>query len=276
MDPHRVDRISKLFAQRRFARREAIRGNVAGAMAQEATPGATPPAGAGGEKAGFLFVQSFESGSIAPKAGAEGTFTLTLEHGLGQTIYFSDRPERIVGATPTAQVQQALGFTPDNPPNAAILVENGTGSTNIAVVQLTSATYDEASRTATYDATPLADFSRTEAMGFHDEPADLSSVPTSFGAAHLLIDDCPDAFIDCYSKPDYEQADYLGRIRASPTPMCYQGAVCQPCEPFGHNPPYYCATHDVWVNACDKTYPKKCKLGKCGVGWGAIVMPVGC
>ncbi len=48
----------------------------------------------------MLFVQSFQSGSIAPVDGAEGRYTVTLEQGLGQTIYFSDRPERIVGTEP--------------------------------------------------------------------------------------------------------------------------------------------------------------------------------
>ena len=44
---------------------------------------------------------AFQSGTVAPKDGPEGRYTVTLEHGLGQTIYFSDRPDRIVGAAPT-------------------------------------------------------------------------------------------------------------------------------------------------------------------------------
>jgi hypothetical protein len=67
-------------------------------------------AGQAGEKVQFLFVQSFRSGSIAPKAGTDGAYTLTLEHGLGQKIYFSDRPERVVGADPTPQFLKGFGF----------------------------------------------------------------------------------------------------------------------------------------------------------------------
>src|SRR5262245_30518576 len=92
VNPLNVDAIAKLFADRRFSRRAALShggaGLAAGALAttglatearaQEATP--TPE----GEKAEYLFVQSFESGAIAPKAGEDGTYTLTLEHGLGQ------------------------------------------------------------------------------------------------------------------------------------------------------------------------------------------------
>jgi hypothetical protein len=46
----------------------------------------------------MLFIQSFQLGSIAAKAGEEGTYTLTLQEGLGQTIYLADR---IVGTVPT-------------------------------------------------------------------------------------------------------------------------------------------------------------------------------
>ena len=61
--------------------------------AQDATPEAMND-----ENTSYLFLQSFQSGSIVAKDGEADTFTLTLEQGLGQTIYFSDRPERIVGA----------------------------------------------------------------------------------------------------------------------------------------------------------------------------------
>src|SRR4051794_39644520 len=102
MDPSPFDTIAKLFAARRVSRRTALArcgaGLAAGALAaaglaattrdRAAAQDAPPPAGAAGEKAQYLFVQSFQSGSIAPKAGEEGTYTLTLEHGLGQTIYF--------------------------------------------------------------------------------------------------------------------------------------------------------------------------------------------
>ena len=75
----------------------------------------------------MLFIQSFQSGSVVPKDGAEGRYTLTLEQGLGHTIYFSDRPDRIVGAPRPPQFLEGLGFPDDNPPNAALVVETADG-----------------------------------------------------------------------------------------------------------------------------------------------------
>ncbi len=140
MDATHFDRIAKVFADRRLSRRQALTqggaGLAAGALAaaglahsaraQDATPAAT--ATADGDKTMFLFLQAFQSGSIAPKdGGSEGRYTLTLEQGLGQTIYFSDRPERLVGASPTPQFLAGLGFPPDNPPNAALVVATTRG-----------------------------------------------------------------------------------------------------------------------------------------------------
>src|SRR5262245_2098542 len=74
----RFDTIAKL-----LARRKAAAGRD---MSQEATPTAWT-----GEKVPYLFVQSFEGGTIAPTAGEDGTYTLTLDHGLGETLYFTVR-----------------------------------------------------------------------------------------------------------------------------------------------------------------------------------------
>ncbi len=98
MATSRFDTISKL-----FARRKAV---AVGVIAQEATPAATTD----GEKIPYLFVQSFEGGSIAPKAAQDGTYTMTLEHGLGQTLYFADRPSRDVGAVPTSPIPPGPGL----------------------------------------------------------------------------------------------------------------------------------------------------------------------
>ncbi len=121
----RFDSISKLFARRRTV--------AGGTLSQAATPAASTW---DGEKIPYLFVQSFEGGTIAPKEGEDGTYTVTLEHGLGQTLYFADRPSRDVGAVPTERFLRGLGFPDDNPPNAAIVVDDGNGGTDIAVVEL--------------------------------------------------------------------------------------------------------------------------------------------
>ena len=133
MDQKRFDRISEALAQRRLSRRRVIARPVA---TQDATPvpPADPPDGDHGPE--MLFVQTYHSGTIASVDGANGRYTLTLEAGTGQTIYFSARPERLVGTNPTPQFLEGLGFSEDNPPNAALVVETAPGETDIAVVEL--------------------------------------------------------------------------------------------------------------------------------------------
>jgi hypothetical protein len=213
VDPSSFDTIARRFAARRSRRQALAQGGAglaAGALAAATgwVPGAaaahaqdaTPPAGAAaaGQKVRYLFVQSFQAGSIEPKAGADGTYTLKLDHGLGQTVYFSDRPERIVGATPTADFLKGFGFSPKDPPNAALVLEVGPGDEDIAVLELTNPRYDEGTKTATYDAKALADWEKTLALGFSEQPKDLARLAPAFGAAHLFIDDCPDIQLNCY------------------------------------------------------------------------------
>src|SRR5688500_2632610 len=199
MDASRFDAVSKLFARRRMSRRQALKQGGAGlaaagltaagltaAAAQEATP---EPATTDAEpETPTLFVQSFQSGTIAPTEGAEGRYTVTLEHGLGQTIYFSDRPDRIVGAMPTDRFLGVLGFPPDNPPNAALVVQQPTGATDVAVVELFDPVYDPAGPGVTYEVAVLAEWERTLELGVQETPADLAAVAPTFGAAHLFID----------------------------------------------------------------------------------------
>jgi hypothetical protein len=260
MHANRFDTVSRLFAGRRLSRRQALTqggaGLAAGALAaggltaaaQDATPPAAPASDHGPRT---LFVQSFEQGGIAPKAGAEGTYTLTLAHGLGQTIYFSDRPERVVGATPTPDFLKALGFPPDNPPNAALVLAAGPGDEDIAVLELFNPRYDEATHTATYDVTLLEEWDRTLAMGFAERPTDLAQLHPSFGAAHLFIDDCPDSDMNCVQMAN---GDVPGTIpNADHDGYCYswnQGA-CLPCRPWYDG---YSDASNYWSGQCNQRF----------------------
>jgi len=252
MDPTQFDRIARSFAARRLSRRAALAGGVglgvaalghmAPVAAQEATPAASPVVGQALDTgtSAFLFVQSFAGGSITPKAGAEGVFTATLDHGLGQTIYFSDRPDRIVGAAPTEQFLKGLGFDPDNPPNAALVVDDGDGGVNIAVVELTNPRYDAATAMATYDLAVLRDYASTADLGFQQEPADLSALEKTFGAAHLFIDDCPDGTLHC-RLPDSNGSGNNTLIGSVPIGYCWDYlSVC--CSPCGYDWNHQCAS----------------------------------
>jgi len=283
MNATRLDTISKLFATRR-SRRQALAQAGAGLAAAVGAAGlahrtataaqdeaATPSAAASAENEGpvFLFLQAFQAGSVAAKEGSEGRYTLTLEQGLGHTVYFSDRPDRIVGATPTPQFLQGLGFPDDNPPNAALVVETAEGQTELAVVELFDPSYDEATRTATYEVAVLAEWERAGEAGFTETAADLSAFGATFGAAHLFIDDCPNGGVTCYAGDP--STEIVSRGSLSGIGFCWHWdlACCKPCDPNWYN---------TWALECDRVYgcDQKYALGP-GYCWASMETPAfGC
>lgn len=249
MDADRFDRITRLFAQRRLTRRQAVMTSVVAGMAAStaAAQDATPIATTAEEKTSqTLFLQAFQSGSIAPSDDAEGRYVLTLEQGLGQTIYFTDRPERVVGATPTAEFMANIGFSEADPPNAALVVEKEGGETEIAVVELIDPSYDEATRTATYEVAVLEEWERELGVGFTEAPADLAAFGAEFGAAHLFIDDCADGTVTCVTSSAEDEPTFT--LNAG---FCYVNGCCQPCTD-GSDP------HTYWANQCQAAQPSAC------------------
>jgi hypothetical protein len=242
MDSNRFDSISRFFAERR-SRRQSVKaaafiaaGTITAsvptvaARAQEATPDSTPqlipPPQGPVTKTQYLYVQSFQRGSIADRTDdGAGDHTITLEQGLGQTIYFSNRPERIVGATPTLDFLRNLGFSTENPPNAALLIDTGDGAQEIAVVELFNPHYDPETATATYDLRVLEQWEA--GVTFAGQPKDLSEIAREFETAHLFIDDCAPRTVSCASSS--------GEVWLTFTPgeyeFCsYWGLGCFPCN----------------------------------------------
>ena len=274
MDTHQFDKLARFFATRRLTRRQALAeggvglaaagvaaaGMASAASAQEATPAAdaTPVAGSDQPNTKMLFLQSFQSGSIDPKAGAPGTWTLTLEHGLGQTVFFSDRPERIVGATPTDAFLTGFGFAPDNPPNAALLFKNENGEEDISVIELFNPSYDSDSNTATYDIQLLKEYAGM-GIDFQEQPTEPPEAGATFGAAHLFIDDCADGTIVCTSNNTHYPCPGDGDVCGTfgPTGYCYDWSNpgCWPCEPYAHLNPPIKKVYEYWINKCNNTFP---------------------
>jgi hypothetical protein len=267
----RFDTVTKLFANRRSSRRQALAHGGAGlaapalavgqnrtSQAQEASP---VPATDDTQGPETLFLQTFQAGSITPNENADGTFTLTLEGGVGQTIYFSNRPGRDVGVTPTPAFLAALGFPDDNPPNAALVI--GTeDDTDIAVIELFNPQYDEATQTATYDVTILKEWESTLDLGFTEAPTDLAQFHPTFGAAHLFIDDCPNYFLTCVNPATGWGGSFDHTLTNG---FCYSWAEaqCLPCKPWlNHNA-------DVlahWSKYCNDFYPDYCQ-NTCYADW---------
>ena len=165
---------------------------LASAAAQEATP-AVPEEP---HRPVFLFVQLAEAGSWVPKPDAPGVYTLRLSGVSGQTLYFSDRPDRIFGTAPIADFLEGLGFTPEMPPNAAAVVRTPEGTRDVLVVELwnpvLSQTFgDDASITLEYDARVLEAYEGGNLTAWHGEQED-AELPSEFSDVSLFIDDCMD------------------------------------------------------------------------------------
>lgn len=269
MNPRSFDRISRRFAERRLPRRQARAAGQEADATPAATPDAVPVERWGGEKTTYLFVQSFRSGTITPSEEQDGRFTVTLEHGTGQTVYFGDRPSRDVGVTETPQFLEGLGFSPEDPPNAALIVETALGETDTAVVELYNPTYDPTTQGVTYDVEVLGNWEDDLELGLREATADLATLAPEFGAAHLLIDDCPsDSYVDCNLRTAYLQWEKKGVFHH--VDYCWNYLVCMPCEPHGHVQPDRCATHYYWEDRCNATFPD-CQ-GKCEAwyAWPAV------
>jgi hypothetical protein len=213
MDPSRFDRLSKLFATRRTRRQAVVTvaglaatGLAAsiqrGVTAQHATPiphaDPHPSADSAGTDSEFLFVQPFEGGTWTPKAGEEDVYTLTLSGIAAQTTFFSDRPERITGLTPTGAFLDGLGFDIANPPNAAIVALTDSGEQDVLVMELFSPVYDAEDTTLSYEASVLSDYDGRGIAHLAQQQTDYE-LSASFGPGSLFIDDCPDVVESCYN-----------------------------------------------------------------------------
>jgi hypothetical protein len=270
LDPSRFDHISKMFADRRLSRRKAMQGAgalAAGAVvtagmsraaaALDATPMASPEANA--EHPSFMFVQTFGEGSITD--AGNGNLTLTADHLTGQTIFFSDRPERIVGTVPTqkflgldnaptaattlgsgaATPEGGPGVTPSNPPNAALVFNSAEGSDepgDVIVVELINPTYDPGSKQATYEIKVLADDTAVD-MSFVSEPVAMADAIRAFEGASLFIDDCASGDIVCVNETTGARTTIVSAD--DPTGYCWDsGLLC--CTP--------CAGISYWTGQC--------------------------
>lgn len=230
MDANRFDTMTKFLATR-LSRRATVRRGAAGLAAtamlgagvrdlsaQGATPGATPMTGGGTISA--LFVQSFNAGSFVPQAGATDAYTLTLTDAAAQTVFFSDRPERVVGTVATGKFVDSRAFDPSDPPNAAIVAQTNAGEDTL-VVELTNPRYDEAARQATYDARILPNGSDDWLSALTLKPND-DKIAAQFGAGSLFVDQltCGPAGTSCHSNSECCSGFCCNDIEICPPGVC--------------------------------------------------------
>lgn len=255
MDARRFDMLTKTFAARRLSRRSALwRGGTAvvattlsaagltrATAAQNATPSARPAMPADiGENGAFLFVQTAQSGTWTPKSGEAGVYILTLHESTDQTVYFSDRPQRIVGVTPMQQFLDGLGFAPTNPPNAALVAQTASGE-DVLVIELLKPVYDAAAGTLTYDARVLENYA-DEGLAFLAQQQHDDTMEATFKDASLFIDDCPNGTLQCIKN---------NTIYSKSIGCCWNSGFCHQCHTEDCTSIPECAAGDctVWKNS---------------------------
>ena len=266
MESNRFDTIAKWLARGRISRRTVVRGGALAlaatarvpVFAQTGTPTASPAASTGTTE--FLAVQSFGAGTLTPSASAAGTYTLVLSQGAGRTLYFSDRPERVVGTEPIQRFLLSFGFDPSNPPNAALVVptqESATDTEGIYVVELHSARYDSARDELTYEVRVLEDANKVQ-MHFSEAPQAPPQRAVTFGPSTLFIDSgsAPQSF-GC---DNHEIACYTG-VNSTAGPCTEVGSLgtkgfclpnCNPCDGWSH-----------FDDECNATFPACSSGGGC-------------
>lgn len=256
MDAHSFDAFTRQFSRIRATRRATIGAVVSGfaaatlnrsAAAQEATP--TPE----DEYPQFLFVQLADQGTWVPSPDEPGVFLLSLSGATSQTLFFSDRPQRIVGTVPTSQLIATLGFTPDNPPNAAIVAYDETGQRDVLVVELFDPVIqqefgDDRATTMIYKARVLDAFSGENLEAWQTAQQD-DHLAHTFTKVSLFIDDCPDlVWCNGLDRTRDNNTRSMGPVPGGPIGTCWDPNIweCNPCN--GQD------TQDYY-DLCNRTYP---------------------
>ena len=259
MDPARFDCLARSFAHARLNRRTVLTGSslglagmVAGALTVRAQ--GTPTAGeALAADDATLFVQTAAGGTFLPNTLAtpdgmeHGTYLLTLSGHPGQTIGFSDRPQRNFGQLATPAFLEALGFTPDNPPNAALVVSTPDGTDDILVLELLNPSYDDEAGLLLYEANILGEYAGEVLSPVADRQQDQELV-SEFDHASLFIDDCADLTIGCRDA----QCNSVGDVGNHGMCWNWDAFECQPCD----------GGWSGMAQLCNSTYPAQCG-GQC-------------
>jgi hypothetical protein len=138
----------------------------------------SPPPG------GELFTQNTHTGSLQPIPGMDDVFTLTLDQPAPDVTVFTDRPVRSASTESLAGfVDQwdQRGFAQD-PPNAALVLDQEPDNSDTAIFKLADPSYDSAGGTVSYTATHVTGGTSSLPSDEHVDP------PPTFGDAHLFID----------------------------------------------------------------------------------------
>lgn len=159
----------------------------ASALLLDSTAGARQATPAVEDNLSLLVVQSFASGQLAPEDGGGGLATLTFEPPASDALFFSERPNRVVGTYSAAELLEFVRQAETDPLNAALVANLEEGGEVQAVVELLGGEIDTAG-TVRYQVRLLGEAGQT---GLNLEAQSLSELgaPLYLASGHLFIDD---------------------------------------------------------------------------------------
>jgi hypothetical protein len=156
---------------------------------------------------------------------------------------------RDVGTVPTDRFLDSLGFTPVNPPNAAIVVEDSDGQRDVLVVELMNPVYIEdlaglGHNSLVYEAKILENY-QGEGLEYWEQQQVDEKLAEGFSNVSLFIDDCPGSDY-CYRSSTFT-CEVVGGIPGGSIGNCWDkdNWICVPCS---HSLGYY-------YDLCNQAYP---------------------
>ncbi len=185
--------------------------------------GSDPENGDSTEEAQWLFAQSAEDASVA---GDGDRLVLTLDGLSPVTVAFTDRPDRVSRSLSSVRFIDGWGSVfGDDPPNAALMVDEGEET---AVITVESTRWADEGRTASYLISVLQDDS-----GVLESGVDL-------GPVSLFIDDAPAP--EEFLSGSQSSATELTLVQATASSVALAYA-----SPSGNQPNAYANTIYVWA-----------------------------
>lgn len=202
----------------------------------------------------FLFVQNAESGILGPIEGEVEKLLLTLNNLSPDTVYFSDRPDRITGQEPNAEIINNFFNDLSTPPNAALQIRNEDGSVDVIAVSLLTAEFNAENQSIDYEVTIIP-----EDLNFYNNPNDMLvsgeiitdmsiMMPMNFGSNSLFIDSAHPAPPGCTFVPQEKAINGECGLKCKPNPAGECGCGGGNGKPFRacflYLGQFYCCIND--------------------------------
>ena len=241
MDSSTFDRLTGTFGTR-LSRRHALATGIGG-LSTVALFGRLP--GVAAQNAALatpttIYVQLADGGTWTAKEGEPGVYLLSLFDPGEQTLSFTMAPDRFVTTIATEDLLETLGFTPENPPNAAVEVTLPNGERDVLVVQLMDPVYtlasgeDDGSR-LTYEARVLNAYKGTGLQEWLPD-VDDDRLPAEFGGVSLFIDNGCWGYSGCFVvEADGSRGGRVGGVPGTPNLMRCPGFEPDSCVPCSGN-----------------------------------------